>query len=328
MDINILKKRFLSEHVEYANDIGNFINYFETQVDGVSICNDIVLNGMRTEDIIKSLAYYVEIGQISKKEPARKYTSAVAQWFEFLFENSAIENTDLKNALGAPSSRKSSYLYQCRSYINDCEQLKEKEPYSPLDGDQVRKLLDWSKKAIDDGIKAPDKDIAFKRMAAALCIKLMLFTGVTYRVARTLEFKDYNEIEATLTINGYKIMLPLGLTYELRAYKHICEARKFDLENGYLFVTADGEQWGDKTTSSGIPTFLDSQLNITSVNSVVKYGIKQLLDQSVSDSIILKLTGARKELLDDCIDPKQENEDMMFSYINSKLIHEPIFVNL
>ena len=328
MDIVTLKERFLAEHPEYTNDIGNFFNYFETQVAGVSICNDIVLKGVRVEDIIKSLTYYVEIGQITKKEPARKYTSAIAQWFEFLFENSDIENTDLKNALGAPSSRKSSYLFKCKTYISDCDQLKEKEPSSPLDDDQVNKLLDWSAKSIEAGINAPDKDLAFKRMAAALCIKLMLFTGVTYRVIRELEFKDYNEDEGTLAINGYPIRLPLRFTCELRAYKHICEARRFDLENGYLFVTADGAQWGDKTSSSGIPTFLDSQLNITSVNSIVKYGIQQLLAQSVSDSIILKLTGARKELLDDCIDPKRQSNDTLFSYLNSKLVSEPIYARL
>lgn len=288
----------------------------------------MTLRGMGVPEIIESLKYYVEIGQIKKKEPARKYISAVGQWFEFLFETADFRNNHLKEALRAPSTSEESYNYQCNGYIDNCDLLKEKEPYPPLNEEQVAKLLEWTKSTIEAGLREPEKDIAFKRLVAALCIKLMLYVGIAYRRVRTIRFSDYNEQQGTLEINGYKILLPLGLVCELREYKRVCRNKGFNIEEGYLFVTTDGEQWHNDTSHSGIPTFLGSLLNIFSVNSVVKYGVQQLLLQYVSDSVILNLTGVRKEILQDCTNPTQENEEQVFSYINSKLVKTPIYQKL
>lgn len=325
MSIDKLKLSFLEENENYCNDIENFEKFIETQIDGASFYQPYTLGGMTVSGIIDSLKYYVNIGQIKKKEPARKYTSAVSQWFEFLFENSDIRNETLQNALRAPSNRKDSYLYQCKDYIDNCDLLKEKETYSALSDEQVQKLLEWCKNAIQSGLIHPDKDISFKRMTAALCIKLMLFIGIAYRVARVIDFSCYNEQKGTLTVNGFKIRLPLELTCELRKYKDICKNKGFNVQNGFLFTAPNGEQWGEKTSHSSIPTFLNSQLGINSVNSVVKYGVQQLLLQGVSDSVILRLTGVRKEILEDCAGPDIDDEVDVYSYINSKIVNNAIY---
>lgn len=323
-----MKLSFLEKNENYCNDIENFEKYLETQVDGASFYQPYTLRGMTVDGIIDSLKYYVEIGQIKKKEPARKYTSAISQWFEFLFENSDIRNEALQDALRSSSNRKNSYLYQCKHYIDNCNLLKEKETYPALTDGQVFKILEWCNNSIQSGLVKTNKDISFKRMTAALCIKLMLFIGIAYRVARAINFGSYNECEGTLIVNDYIIRLPLRLTRELKEYKCICKDKGFDVQKGFLFTTPNGDQWGEKTSHLSIPTFLNSQLGINSVNSVVKYGVQQLILQNVSDSIILRLTGVRKEILEDCADPNIDSDGNVYAYINSKIVNSPIYQQL
>lgn len=328
MNIGQLKKKFLEEYPDYKNDIEKLEQYLEQQVEGASFYNRMTMQGIRVSDIIQCISFYIEIGQITKREPAKRYFSAIGQWFEYLFEHSDIDNPSLKVALGSPSSRSDSYLFQWKTFIERCESLKEKETYPALNDDQVAMLIKWTDSIIQEPTQAIDKDIAFKRLAAALCIRLMVLLGLTYRVVRMISFEDYDENSGILTVNGYPIILPPGLSYGFREYKKICTAKGFDTRHGYLFLSTSGEQWDDKTTSSSIPSFLNTQLKITSINSVVKYGIRQLLQQGISDSVILKLTGVRKDILDDCIDPAKDDSAVLFSYINSKVVGIPIYSSL
>lgn len=53
-----------------------------------------------------------------------------------------------------------------------------------------------------------------------------------------------------------------------------------------FFTDGNSEPWGEITLSSGIPDYLGTQIEITSVTSIVKYGIGQLLKASLNDSAI------------------------------------------
>jgi integrase len=325
-DIELLKEKFLiANNNYYRNDVENFINYIETQETGASFYSKFTLQGMSTKGILESLKHYVNIEQFQKKETARKYISAIGQLFEYILSHTDIENTDLKNQLGAPSNRKDSYLGQCTDYINNCEELLEKESLSMLTEEQAKQLLDWCNNEIDNSLDLnteQNERIGFKRLVAAICIKLMLFLGITYRVARVLRFSDLDVENNTIMINGYITRLPLILSKQFRKYKTILGEKGFDTQDGFLFITLDGTQWGEKTSSSSIPTFLKSQLGQTNITSIIKYGIKQLILNGMSDNVIIKLTGISREILNDCLEPSDTD---IFAYINAKIINTPIY---
>jgi hypothetical protein len=151
----------------------------------------------------------------------------------------------------------------------------------------------------------------------------MLFIGITYRVARVLKFSDLEMENNTLIVNGYTVRLPLKLSKQFKQYKELFRKKGFNVENGFLFLTLEGEQWGEKTSSSSIPTFLKSLLGQTSITCIIKYGVKQLILSDMSDNVIIKLTGISREILNDCSEPL--DDDDFYSYINAKIVKTKIY---
>ena len=326
--IEKLKESFLLNNNDYRNDVENFIKYLDTQEHGASFYSKFTLAGMSTEGILESLRHYVNIGQFKKKETARKYMSAIGQLFEYILANTNIENSDLKNQLGAPSNRVDSYVGKYSDYINNCDELLEKVPNPMLDNNEVLSLLQWCNDEIDKSLYNTidgNERLGFKRLVAAMCIKLMLFLGITYRVARAITFNDLDIERGTIQINNFLIRLPMGMQRQFSTYKKYFAEKGYNVVSGYLFVTIEGEQWGEKTSASSMPTILKTQLGQTSITSVVKYGVKQLVISGMSDNIIIKLTGISREILNDCLEP--ENKDI-FKYINEKIIKTPIYQDL
>lgn len=318
-----LVKEFLVLHPDYKNDIDNFIYFLETQEEGASFYSRYTLGGMSTKGILESLEYYVSIGKFKKKETARKYLSAVGQLFEFIFEKTDIENTDLKNQLGAPANREESYLRQCSEYVNSNVFLAEKEKNRALTNDEAKDLLERCDRYIWEALEYEQNsnNQTIKKLIIAMSVKLILFVGITYRQIRVLKFCDFDFEDCSVYINGYSIRLPRGYNRQMRKYRNKLMACGYDVENGYLFPTIEGEQWGEKTSSSGVPDFLRSNSEEPSITSLVKYGVTKLLLAGMSDSVVVKLTGVSRDILEDCIKPDEDT----FCYINEKILKHPLY---
>lgn len=89
-----------------------------------------------------------------------------------------------------------------------------------------------------------------------------------------------------------------------------------------LFADFQGEPWNDITSSSGIPDYMGALIGITSVTSVVKYGIGQLLKAGLSDSVRRKLTGASEKLIQGCL--FQEDNELK-QIINTKILSAELY---
>lgn len=317
---------FLVIHIDYKNDIDNFINYLETQEEGASFYNKYTLGGMSTKGILESLDYYVSTGRFKKKETARKYLSAVGQLFEYVFDKTDIENTDLKNQLGAPANREESYLRQCSEYVNNNDFLAEKEKNRALDNKEAEELLEKCDNYISEALSAEEtfSNLLIKKMIISMSIKMMLFVGITYRQIRLLKFSDVDFEDNSICINGYSIRFPKEYGKQIRKYKDKLKKCGIDVDNGYLFASVTGEQWGEKTSSSGIPDFLRANSEESSITSVVKFGITKLLLAGVSDSVVIKLTGVSRDVLEDCVKPDEDT----FCYINERLLRHPLYSKL
>lgn len=171
-----------------------------------------------------------------------------------------------------------------------------------MEYDNVQKLIEWCDKQIERDFSNLDilDETRYKRINACICMKLMILTGITYREARKLEIDNLNVMESTVNINSYIIRLPKKLSCQFNKYYKIRE--KYNLiKNRYLFNTFNGDQWGDKTSASGIPSFLKTAILKTTILSISKYGIIQLIKCGINDSVIMNLTGASREIMNDCI---------------------------
>jgi len=333
--INKLKDEFLENHQGYENDIKNFVDFLNNQDPPSPFDSEFTIRGMSVDVILQCLKHYVDNRQIKKKEPARKFMIAVGQLMEYLFEaDSKLVNETLRKQLGAPASRADSYKRICNEYIESCPNLQEKESLAALSPETVKILNDKCNEAIEKYLSINTFErIAFKNAVSALCIKLILSVGITYNVARTIRISDFDFDSGILTINGYKINLPLNLLSQMRRYISLIRQQEFESTPEYLFFGIDGDQWGKPTTSSGIPNFIRIQLNQDEledeVNSglthLVKYGITQLILCGVNDAVISDLTGASHGIIGTCHDPNQKTEDW-FSYLNSKLISTEFFM--
>jgi hypothetical protein len=287
------------------------------------IHQDVLVNSMRTEHIIESLKYYVDIGQIKKQEPARKYFVGVGQLFEYVLSDYSYTNSGLKEELGNPSTRPNSYSRKTNEFVESCIRLSPKETKPPLEPNEVEKLINWCDEQFEKDFLKEKSATVYKRMQASLCIKLMILTGITYRTARFLSIDDLDIHKSTISICGFVIRLPKQLSCQFRKFHDI---RK--LNSPYLFNNLDGTQWGDSTSESGIPGFLETAISKTTIMSISKYGIIQLINSGINDSVIMSLTGASREVMNDCINNSNLDLNLKERYINSKIVNTEKYYDL
>lgn len=134
MEFMELKERFLHNNPDYSNDVTNFLNYIQTVREfKLPPQQDFMVNGMNTEQIIESLKYYIDLGQIKKVEPAKKYFVAIGQLFEYVLNNSNYQNDDFQRELANPVTREKSYSRKTNNFINKYDKLKPKESLTRLE---------------------------------------------------------------------------------------------------------------------------------------------------------------------------------------------------
>ena len=91
-----------------------------------------------------------------------------------------------------------------------------------------------------------------------------------------------------ITVNGFELRLPPKLSRQLQEVQKFVFQNKVKSNEDLLFTNGNGEPWGEITSSFGIPDYLGTLIEVTSVTSIVKYGIGQLLKAGLSDSVIKK----------------------------------------
>ena len=183
----------------------------------------------------------------------------------------------------------------------------------PLTSTEAEKILIW---ANEQFITQKWEDTtSFRKAVAAIGIKMMMLYGITYRELRKIKWNDYNEVYNCITVNEFELRLPLKLSVQLGNIKNFVFDRKIVNGENLIFAGFQGEAWNDITSSSGIPDYIGALIGITSVTSIVKYGISQLLKAGLSDSIIKKMTGASEKIIQGCL--LQEDNELK-QIINAK----------
>lgn len=318
MDYIDITNNFIKEYPDYKSDVVNFSEYLEVNWKN-SLSGDglrIVLQGIDVDFILKSLIYNVETAKRYKsKTKAKRYATVIGQFFNYIRKTTDIVNPDLYDAISYNRLRENSYMQQMMAYIDRCEMLDGIVEQEPLTSTEAEKILMW---ANEQFLSQKWEDAtSFRKAMAAIGIKMMMLYGITYRELRKMKWNDYDEIYDCITVNGFELRLPLKLSIQLRSIKDFIFKKEIVNGDNLIFAGFQGEAWSDITSSSGIPDYMGSLIGITSVTSIVKYGISQLLKAGLSDSVIKKMTGASEKVIQGCL-LHEDNE--LKQIINTKIL--------
>ena len=288
---------------------------YDISIDNPNI--EIFMQGIETERIKDSLNYLVESGRYKKAETAKKYAVAIGQFFEFVRDNSVLKNKDLFDELARNGRRENSYIARMMRYIENCEKLRPKETLGIIDRPMAEDLLNWCNEQLISQ-EQWEEELGYKKASAAICIKMMLLYGITYRNARVVRVSQIDRKKNEINLGGFKLRMPVHLGKQICRFLDYKEEKGICNQEGYLLTDRQGKAWTGITSSSSIPNFLKYRFGITDVTGIIKYGIRQLLIAGLNDHVIRKITGASDELIGGCI--MQDEDEKMYKEINNKLV--------
>ena len=323
MDFIGIADEFLKNHADYRNDVNNFEYYLseEMNINLNAESNRVTFQGIDVKFLLNSLKFNVEVRRVYRsKNSAKKYSTAIAQLFNYIRTETDIDNPNLYASISYNRSRENTYMKTMMKYIEASDCLEGNIEQDALRGEQVHELLNWSDEQLMDEILW-DKDGGLRRAMAALGIKFMLIYGITYRELRKIQWDQYDRKRNYIKINKYDLRLPVGLADQMKRMEEYLRSKNNDKLPEYIFVDGKYQQWGEITSSSGIPDYLYTVINLTSVTAIIKYGISQMIQTGLSDSIIKKLTGASDKIVRDCV----KEDDNTSRLINSKLVNVELY---
>lgn len=332
MDYLKITEEFSLRYPDYKNDVSNFNEYLAIQwKNSLSDANiKFLLQGINVDFLLDSLIYNVDERKVYKrKNAAKKYATVIGLFFNYIRKNTEIVNPELFSDISYNRLRENTYMQRMMAYINECSRLQGTVEMESISRSDAEKVLRWSDEQLADENKwysdmggEKISETAFKKAMAALGIKIILIYGLTYRELRKIKLNQYDSIRNTITINGFELRLPINMSIQMKRMKDFLSKTEIKNEQGFLFVNAKGEQWGEITSSSGISDWLALLIGNTSVTSIVKYGIGQLLKTGLNDSIIKKITGASDKLIKGCI---VHGDEEIGRIINCKLVNVELY---
>lgn len=322
MNYKILFERFLQRYPDYKSDINNFSEYLNVYWKN-SLSDElfrILVKGMDIEFVLQSLVYNVEeIKRYKTKSKAKRYSVVIGQFLKYVFESVGITNSELYDMIVGDKSQKT-YMKYMTSYINRCDMLKGITQNGPLLPTQAEDLIDWCNKQFNK--QEWDSEIGFKKVMAAIALKMMMLYGITYRELKKIKWKNYDDYYDLITINGFELRLPPELSLQMQKIKQFISDRDIGNSDGLIFTSISGDEWGKTTSSSGLPDYLKTAIGNSSVSSVVKYGILQLIKTGVNSAEITKLTGVQNNFIESCIDPTDKD---IFLLVNRAVVNSDIY---
>lgn len=322
MDYKTISEKFIQRYPDYKSDINNFSEYLNVYWRD-SLSNDlfrILVKGMDIEFVLQSLVYNVEeIKRYKTKSKARRYSVVIGQFLKYIFESVCITNSELYNMIVGDKSQKS-YMKYMTSYINRCDMLKGITQNGPLLPTQAEDLIEWCNEQFNK--QEWDSETGFKKAMAVIALKMMMLYGITYRELRKIKWEHYDDYYGLIVINGFNLRLPPELSLQMQRIKQFTLDRDIRNSDGLIFTSISGEEWGKTTSSSGLSDYVKTVIGDSSLSSVVKYGILQLIKAGVNSDEITKLTGAQNNFIESCIDPSDKD---IFILVNRAVVSSDIY---
>lgn len=333
-EINIYDKQksFILLNPHYKADVEYFIKFVEKRYK----LNDESIHGwfsnVDTEHVEDCLRLLCENGTFKRKTKARNFVSALANFFRYLLEHK-LSNEKLQNELNVISGADNAGAYyhsRLSEYIENTPMLEDERSFLPITDKEIEKLINYCNNLINKRISYSKGSEAkmFGQMAGALAVKLIMFSGISYGVAKLIEFDDLKPEYGTIEINGILLMLPPQLSYQFKEYARIYKEKGAGISTSKLFVGKDGTSWGDKTPDSGIVAVLRAAIQKTSISEINRGAIQQHMRNGLPERIISQITGEKDSVLSSCFEDVFLDDVGMFSFVNSAIVKNPIYSRL
>lgn len=276
--------------------------------------------------IEKSMDYYIEE---SKKKPNKKYHvtkistldnyfTVIRRYFKFLHKNK-ITNRNLILEF----TRLENNIYELNEFINKVAlrnnliKKEVKEPYKP-------KIIESMLKACSKTIVETDelemfrkkKDTGYKHFTSAIILKLIYYTGIKYRVIKTIDLKDVNINSCTIKLFKYEILIPKAFMDEIELYIKVRNTIANKKEKR-LFVKSSFS--ATPYSNSYICDYLNKIVNKSNTTGLAKVRIIEMMERGIPEIVIKELTTFESAVLDDCKRYLSQDYFEDYSFINNQL---------
>ena len=207
----------------------------------------------------------------------------------------------------------------CNEIINDIAlkcKLVPKKVIVPFTSDEVSKLLDKCDTTIDDykekGVFISKKHQDYKMFTSAIILKLIYYTGIAYRVIKSIKVGDVDLQNSSIRIGKYSIKMPLEFTKQLEIYKRFRNKIPNASENLLFFIPSQ------RTSSPYNNVFVKSilkHISKTNITGLRKYTItNRYMVKGVPEIVIMDLTDCTRVIIEDCKRYVEYKED--YSFLN------------
>ncbi len=334
---NVVKlyKAIMSEFIvdKSADGYGNIMNYFKEFVLDVEHINKASIKncfqGIRAEFLIKSLGWYIDSKSIASFGASSKYISCIKEYFVYIIDNEYIENNELMSEFGYPAYSDKSFRYKVNHYLAENPSISKGPGYDLFDLETIKDLISECDKTLNDDYilsRVNKMQIYYNKYRSALMIKLIIYTGIAYRIIPTISLCDLDVQHCSITINGLTVHLPNRIIDQFAKYLEIRESLLTSKckQNSKLFIEYDCDDLSHLTTT--VSGFLKDLTGRGDLTGLLKYSITNMIKRGINQSIIMKFTNVKDTIYNWCQSEVNKYMDMQSSkYLDSKLRSLDVF---
>lgn len=287
----IAKQEALVQVQGYEKDLLIFWKFLESKKVSEETWNH-VLGGANTDLILESLKYYIDFSKVTSRATANRFISAFAEYFQYANEHKHFSNKELFEEIHAPIYSDRSFRARINTWI--AKHLKDKEDSTIFTETEIQRLIENCNDTLS--VKPEDNEYFDKKFVPALIIKLIILTGIKYKIVPKIKIDEINLRYGTITINNYEVHLPHRLIDQFELYISL---RAENPISKYLFIKSNGDQLPDITGNTA--AFLGSLMSRTDIQGIIRFVIVQMIIKGIPIDIISEFTGVGNTIINDCL---------------------------
>ncbi len=256
--------------------------------------------GIKMDTVLDSLGYFIDRNKIKKETVAIHYGRMIKRFFYYL-QSKGIRNENIFKLFSRKDE--SSFDNQIKDYIFNKAHLEKPEANDAYEDEEIIAIIENANSIIENSLEnkhdlfSGKKKYSFKMFMAAVAVKLIIFSGTSFRNLSKIEVDDFNEGNKTIKISGYELHLPIDLYRQIKEYIQIRPST--ETQSTKLFVKSDGADL--KGVSDLEAALLLSNGEKGNVTGIIKNIIIKMIKADVRFDIIMKLTDMGWKTVKDCI---------------------------
>lgn len=265
--------------------------------------------GIKMNTVLESLGYFIQRNKIKKETVAIHYGKMIKRFFYFL-QSKGISNENIFKLFSRKDEK--SFDNQIKQYISIETDLEKAQSNDACDDEEIIAIIANANSIIEDSVKNKEelflgkKKYSFKMYMAAVAVKVIIFSGVSFRNLSRIRLIDFNKESKTIKISGYELHLPIDLYFQIKKYIQIRSL--IETNNSKLFVKADGTDI--KGVSDLGAALIISDDEKATVTGVIKNTIIKMIKADIRLNIIMELTEMGWKIVKDCIDVVNEERNI------------------